>query len=198
MLTKLYILFFKIINAEKTKKILNSIGKFFSKILKSKLLLTAILLLIILEVMFWGFNHKISINISNSLPFKMFLVDMRQSSIDKIKNGDYLQFRNSNTHYYSGKNITKMVLAIGGDTLEINQYKNPSENIQATIKFNGYTLEVKDYTALGTKIHTNNLEIIPQDQYFVYATHKNSFDSRYKEFGLIDKKEVIGVAKPLF
>lgn len=198
MLNKLYIFLFRIAHSERIKKIIGSINEFFCKILKSKLFLIIVLLLIFFEIAFFVFDHKLSINISNSLPFRVFIIDKRKSSIDRIKNGDYIQFKNNNTHYYNGTNITKRVLAIGGNKLEIYQYKEPKNNIQAQIKFDGVVLEVRDYTKYGTKIYTNNIETIPQNYYFIYGTHRDSFDSRYREFGLINKKEIIGVAKPLF
>jgi conjugal transfer pilin signal peptidase TrbI len=196
MPNKICVCFFKIVHAGKTK--INHICILSSRTLQSKLFLSAILALALFEIILFKFDCKLSINISASLPFKIFLVDARESSINKIKNGDYMQFRNDNTSYYGGENITKKVLAVGGDRLKINQYEIPMENIQAAIEFGDVVLEVKDYTTRGTKIHVNNVEIMPQNQYFVYGMHRDSFDSRYKEFGLIKKQEVIGVARPLF
>ena len=158
----------------------------------------AILLIVVFEITLFKLNYKLSINISDSLPFKIFLVDKRKSSIENIKNGDYIQFKNSNTRYYGGKNITKKVLAVAGSVLQINQYQEPIENIQATIQFNDVTLKVKDHTTKGTKVYTNIISEIPSQRYFVYGTHKDSFDSRYAEFGLIKEEEIIGVAVPLF
>ena len=194
MLNKLFFFFLENIHNEKIKRFFIFVGN----VLKSKIVIIFVLLLIIFELTLFKLNYKLSINISDSLPFKLFLVDKRQSSIDNIVDGDYIQFKNSNTRYYGGKNITKRVLAIGGDVIEVNQYQEPIENIQATIKFNDVILNVKNYTAKGTKINTNSISPIPNKRYFVYGIHKDSFDSRYAEFGLINKEEIIGVAKPLF
>ncbi len=37
-------------------------------------------------------------------------------------------------------------------------------------------------------------KIIGEHQYFAYAPHKDSFDSRYNEIGLIDEKNIVGTA----
>jgi conjugal transfer pilin signal peptidase TrbI len=36
--------------------------------------------------------------------------------------------------------------------------------------------------------------IIPSNKFFAYTTHKDSFDSRYNDLGLIDAKDIIGTA----
>ena len=53
---------------------------------------------------------------------------------------------------------------------------------------------------LRTEPRNGGLLLLKAYSLFVLGigTNKDSFDSRYKEFGLINKQEVIGVAKPLF
>lgn len=165
-----------------------------NKITKIILFFAGILILI-KAIMFIG-NYKLAINISSSLPYHLFLV--KTKNYKKIENGDFIQFINKDAQYYSGANITKQVLAIGGDILEINIFEQPKDNIQGTIRFNEMELKVKDRSIFGTKININDISVIPENSYFVIGYNKDSFDSRYKEFGLIEKEEVIGVAKPIF
>jgi type IV secretory pathway protease TraF len=40
--------------------------------------------------------------------------------------------------------------------------------------------------------------IIPADCYFVHGQQQPSFDSRYKEFGLICKQQIYGKTYPVF
>lgn len=163
----------------------------------SKVFISIITIILLLEISLLITNHKISIGVSDSLPFHIFLVNKNIGNLKNLKSADYIQFRNKNTKYYNGKYITKQILATGGDVLEINQFNKPINNIQAKIEFNGTILDVKDFTPLGTKLHTNNIEKIPENYFFVIGTHKNSFDSRYMEFGLINREDIIGTVKPL-
>ncbi len=152
----------------------------------------------ILEFFAFIAGFKISINISKSLPFKLFMVNTNISRINTIRPGDFIQFVNKNSKYYRGVQITKQVLAMSGDIMEIEIFTKTKDNVQGLIKHNDRILEVKDKTALGTKVHINNIRIIPPQHYFVIGHDNNSFDSRYMEFGLISKDEVIGVARPIF
>jgi signal peptidase I len=154
--------------------------------------------IVFIEIMFIVFDCKISIDISNSLSYHVYFVSMKKSNISNIKKGNYIQFYNRNTEHYKGRKFTKKILAVEEDKLYIIQLQEPKDNIQAVITFENTILKVKDYTSLGTKIHTNTIATIPENKLFVIGTHENSFDSRYQEFGLIDKSEVIGVAVPLF
>ncbi len=165
-----------------------------NKITKIILFFTGILIFI--ETIMLIGNYKLSINISPSLPYHLFLV--KTKNYKEIKNGDFIQFINKNAKYYSGANITKQVFATGGDILEINIFEQPKDNIQGTIRFNEMELKVKDRSVFGTKININDISVIPEHSYFVIGYNEDSFDSRYKEFGLIEKEEVIGVAKPIF
>ncbi len=165
---------------------------------KGKLVLFFTSILICVELVFYLLGLKVSVNISPSLPYKFFIVDTREDKIKNIKNGDFIQFRNRNTKYYNGINITKQILAKSGDVLEVNSFELPKNNVQGTIRFKNIILEVKDKSMFGTKMSMNDVITIPDNKFFVIGFDKNSFDSRYKEFGLIDELEVIGVAKPLF
>ena len=103
-------------------------------------------------------------------------------------------------YYYQNKIFTKKVLGQGGDKIIINKFDNVQNNIQGTITINNITLYVKYKTTKGTIINILDIKdyVIPDNKIFVYGTNENSYDSRYKEFGLIDKTEVLGVSIPLF
>lgn len=163
-----------------------------------KFLLIFVIFVLCTEVILIIMGYKISLSLSPSLPYKCYLVKTRNFDVNKIKNGDFIQFINKDATYYNGINITKQVFASGGDVLDINIFNEVVDNIQGTIAFQGKVLKVKDKTIKGTKVNINNITKIPSNHYFVIGYNENSFDSRYKEFGLINEKEVIGVAKPLF
>lgn len=52
--------------------------------------------------------------------------------------------------------------------------------------------ELKDQKNL--RLHAISSGVIPSHQFFAYTPHKDSFDSRYQEIGLIDEKDIIGTA----
>lgn len=168
------------------------------KLNKTNICLFFVLIFILIEILMFSFGCKISVNISPSLPYKVFFVNKSKNKINNIKNGDFIQFINKDAKYYNGVKITKQVLAKSGDNLVINLFDEINNNIQGTIIYKDKTLNVKYKTSKGTRVYINDISTLPKDKYFVVGYDENSFDSRYKEFGLIDKKEVIGVAKPLF
>ncbi|NBV06282.1 MAG: hypothetical protein EBS06_03480 [Proteobacteria bacterium] len=44
------------------------------------------------------------------------------------------------------------------------------------------------------ELHPIEIDVIPSKKFFAYTPHKDSFDSRYQEIGLIDEKDIIGTA----
>lgn len=67
-----------------------------------------------------------------------------------------------------------------------------------TTKFENYA---KNYPNLQGKFGDDNYRlhaipsgVIPSRKFFAYTPHKDSFDSRYQEIGLIDEKDIIGTA----
>lgn len=166
--------------------------------IKTKILLFFIIIILLIEAIMLISGYKLSINISPSLPYSVFLVKTKNFNHNSIKNGDFIQFINQDAKYYNGTNLTKKVFAKGGDILDIQIFNEIHNNIQGTITFNNKILKVKDRSMKGTKVNINNITKIPDNNYFVIGYNENSFDSRYTEFGLINEKEVIGVAKPLF
>jgi type IV secretory pathway protease TraF len=51
----------------------------------------------------------------------------------------------------------------------------------------------KAYSKKQQKLHAITSDIvIPEHKVFAYTPHKDSFDSRYQEIGLIDEKDIVG------
>lgn len=51
-----------------------------------------------------------------------------------------------------------------------------------------------DFDAKKFRLHAIESGKIPAHKFFAYTPHKDSFDSRYQEIGLIDEKDIIGTA----
>lgn len=58
--------------------------------------------------------------------------------------------------------------------------------------------KAKPYSKSGAKLAVITNKFIPENNYFVAAEHVDSYDSRYREFGLINEKNIIGVAIALW
>lgn len=158
---------------------------------------TFILMIASIFLTMFVLGYRLDINLSSSLPNRIFISNLNFNSIE---NGNYVKFLNPKAKYYTGRTFTKKVLGQGGDKIIIKKFQNIKDNIQGAITINNTTLNVKYKTNKGTLIHILDLktDTIPNNKLFVYGISEDSYDSRYEEFGLIDKTEVISVSVPLF
>jgi type IV secretory pathway protease TraF len=65
-----------------------------------------------------------------------------------------------------------------------------------TKKFENFLKNSSDGKKYGEnyELHPIRINVIPSKKFFAYTPHKDSFDSRYQEIGLIDEKDIIGTA----
>jgi len=125
---------------------------------------------------------------SDSLPYKFFWLIKKQQSFPQ-KN-QLVAIDNHDTNYVHNVKFIKIVGGVAGDLITI-------VNHQIWI----------NHTLIGKlRTHTNSQQpltpivntIIPPGWIFVYATHPDSFDSRYREFGLVKIDKIIGKVIPLW
>lgn len=129
---------------------------------------------------------SIQVNLSKSLPQRFFLV-LKNSD---FKKGDYVSFYANKSGYYpTDMPFIKKVAGVSGDKItERNR----------TFYINGKpTIRAKLFSKRGMPLEKGPTGTLPKDQFFVYANHKDSFDSRYKNIGWVKKEEIIGKAIPL-
>ena len=134
-------------------------------------------------------NHRwhLALNRSHSLPFKLFVIERGQK---EIKVGDYVAFE-PKPSAVGGYRLTfiKEVVCGPGQTLT-------REN--RTFYCDGKELTTAKERALnGNPLEATQPQVLGEDQYFVLGTHKDSYDSRYEAFGLIDRCRFSGKAHPL-
>jgi conjugal transfer pilin signal peptidase TrbI len=128
-------------------------------------------------------NYLVIHNKSVSLPDKWFVV-----SKGKVpQKGQVFAFTaKENTAYKPDEIFIKIAGGIGGDQISINNrqfYINDQLiGIAKPKSLKGYPLDMLD---AGT---------IPENNFFAYTPHKDSYDSRYNEIGLINAKDIIGTA----
>lgn len=125
---------------------------------------------------------------TDSLPYKIYwMVKYRQYIPEKHQ---MIAIYGHDTKYKHQAKFIKIVGGVAGD--QINLLDDQIWiNDQLIGKLKNHTI---DHQTL-TKIQSQK---IPAGWVFVYATHKDSFDSRYQEFGLVNIRQVIGKVKPLW
>ena len=109
---------------------------------------------------------------SPSIPYRLCL----QVYNMKPRVGDICVFN------YKGRKFLKYLVGTGGDSI-----KNINNNIYVGNSKVGYAETNNIITPV-------NNGIIPEGYVFVAGTHEKSFDSRYKEFGLVKIEDIRGRA----
>jgi conjugal transfer pilin signal peptidase TrbI len=148
----------------------------------------------ILLVLLYGVihaNYRLAINQTPSLPYKLFLICLD----DTVETGGLIAFRWHNGEPYpDGYTFTKRLLAGPGDI----------------VTKKGRDFIVGDRTLVGKEVGLSLKKLFPNNElhegkntiqlnkYFVAGDHEYSLDSRYNLLGLVDKKDVIGRAYPIF
>jgi len=136
-------------------------------------------------------NYRLAINQTPSLPYSLFLISLDE----KVETGGLIAFKwHNGDPYPNGYVFTKRLLAGPGDV----------------VTKKGRDFVVGDRTLVGKEIGLSLKKLFPNDElhdgkntiqlgkYFVGGDHEYSLDSRYDLLGLVDKKDVIGRAYPIF
>ena len=136
-------------------------------------------------------NYRLAINQTPSLPYTLFLICLDK----KVETGGFIAFKwHNGDPYPNGYIFTKRLLAGPGNIV--------------TKKGRDFT--VGDRTLVGKEVGLSLKKLFPNyelhdgintiqvDKYFVAGDHEYSLDSRYNLLGLVDEKDVIGRAYPIF
>ena len=95
-----------------------------------------------------------------------------------------------NPAYKAGEIFIKIVGGVEGDEVIIKE-RDFYINSKSTNQFIG---TAKTQSLKGLPLTIADVGIIPPNHFFAYTTHQDSYDSRYKEIGLINAKDIIGTA----
>ncbi len=149
--------------------------------------------------------YQLQWNATTSMPQKLWLVAVGNKS---LKVDDYVVFRFHDFRMPESADFEYVVKQIGGavddkitvKVMDGNAEGMPYPNKKKLI----YILQDGMYTVYETLSNnhftplTTHDMVIPQGCYFVHGLHHPSFDSRYKEFGLMCDKQIFGKAYPIF
>lgn len=124
----------------------------------------------------------IRINVSDSLPYRLFI----SRKLETVRRDAYVSFFIKEGRYP----LVKQIVGIPGDQVE---------NVSGSVFVNGKDRgKVLEKTPSGNIVSPINCKKIPEGHVFVSASHENSFDSRYNEFGLIPIDQIQEELWPVF
>jgi type IV secretory pathway protease TraF len=133
-------------------------------------------------------KYAIAFNNDKSLGGKIYWI---KKDVKEIKRDDLLAFNlKNNPRVKESVMIIKIVGGIGGD--EINERDGVFSNAKGIIG----CAKHKDKTGVEVKAMNGRIEV-PNNKYFVYGEHGDSYDSKYEEFGFVGSDDVIGLAYEL-
>jgi signal peptidase I len=133
-------------------------------------------------------KYNVIFNYTHSLPQPIFIAEV--GNLD-LKKEDYVAFRSKGLPNISDNHrIVKIIIGLPGEKVIESS---------GIVSINGKAVAKIFYKkAFWGDIHPVNNLIISDGCYFVLGVAKTSFDSRYKEFGLVCKQQIIGKAFPFF
>ena len=149
--------------------------------------------------------YQLKWNDSSSMPQKLWLVSVGNKN---LKVNDYVVFKfhdfrmkDANDFEY----VVKQVGGVSGDKIFVKDWVGYAEGVAYPNRTSLiYLLPGGSYPTFDilsgnyfTPLTTKDMTI-PKGCYFVHGQHHPSFDSRYKEFGLVCDKQIFGRAIPLF
>ncbi len=139
----------------------------------------------------WRDAHAFLINTTDSLPNWAFVIHRSQLPA----RGDYVFFDPPSTplvrrHFGAKpKMFGKIVYGVPGDVVG---HDGPNVTI------NGKTVtRMKPLTRFGEPLTPGIVGTIPQGCYFAGTPHKDGFDSRYADIGLVCRKQIVGTGEPI-
>lgn len=121
-------------------------------------------------------------NISNSLPYVMFLA----LPLKTLEREMYISFKPTEERM----RFFKQIVGLPGDLITVK-----NQHVFVNDRDYGYLYAISESGFTLTPIAEG---IIPEGFVFVHATHSQSFDSRYAEFGLVDIDKIEEQLWPLF
>jgi conjugal transfer pilin signal peptidase TrbI len=126
---------------------------------------------------------------SDSLPGKLILASKLKSKAG-LCGKEVLIKLNQNSAYYQHVVLRKKLMGCPGDRI--------THQGQAVFINNVFAGLAKYKTSLGKPLNPTESQTIPVDYYYAWAPHSDSYDSRYRELGLIQSTQVIAYASTLF
>jgi signal peptidase I len=139
-------------------------------------------LFLIVALFFLFSGVGIAFNITESINNSVFV--LVPEKYQGAKRGDLVSFYQKDSSFKDIL-VTKRLLGRDGDLISYSV---------SSLHINGEKLLLKSTARDGAVLHKIDVDTVPKGKIFVAGDHKDSFDSRYKEFGLVDEKDIVYVA----
>ncbi|MCH9742152.1 MAG: S26 family signal peptidase [Proteobacteria bacterium] len=136
-----------------------------------------------LPVVLFHYFFTIGVNGSYSLPFKFYLID--KTHIGTIHKGDYVVFKYKGDSFYPKDTwFVKQVVGEFGDVVTVKGRAFFVNDVPVGI--------AKEKSLKGDPLNIGKTGIIGPDEFYAYATSKDSFDSRYEYVGWPKYSDIVG------
>ena len=144
-------------------------------------------LLLIVVVMLFQARYAFGLNVSPSLPQRLFLIHKGELPL----RGQFVAFRwPGGGPYPAGITFVKIIAGMAGDAVT---------RVDREFFVNGTPVgQAKTTSRQGLPLEPGPTGILPAGRYYVRAPHPDSLDSRYRLTGWISDAQIIGRAYALF
>ena len=148
---------------------------------------------------------RIDVNYTESLPGHVYIT-IKGWKTD-LKRGEYVAYAFPTEHPYSpfrkGSQMVKIIGGVPGDTVRMTENRDFAvigpDDSHAFEAIGGHLMgTAKTISRMGKPLEAGPVGVIPEGQYYVFAPHKDSLDSRYAMVGWINREDIIGRTLPLF
>lgn len=148
---------------------------------------------------------RIDVNYTQSLPDHVFITVKGWKS--DLKHGDYVAYQfpteSPVSPFRKGDHMVKIVGGVAGDKVVMTESRGfqiiiPGQEQFAAILGGNSMGIAKPNSRAGKVLEPGPTGVIPEGQYYVFAPHPDSLDSRYAIVGWISKDDIIGKTFSLF
>lgn len=150
-------------------------------------------------------KYQINHNESSSMPQTWWFTVVGDKN---IKVGDYVVVKFHNIHMIHKDDyelVVKQVGGVAGDEIVVKKWIGYAEGVPAPNKTSYLYIINSGLYPVFDRLQVNMLHpltksnmVIPTGYYFIHGQHNPTFDSRYKEFGLIAESQIYGRTYPIF
>ena len=134
-------------------------------------------------------QHYLLFNWTESLPYSVVWLD----STRDFARGDLIVYRFDGDELMQlkkGQRFFKRIAAVPGDRVSVEERR---------VLVNGADVGIaKRYTLDGHRLEPLAPGVIPPGYFYAQGTHEMSFDSRYRESGLVHVNQIVGKVHVLF
>lgn len=179
----------KLIFSERRKSFFNKTSVFLSCALSAVLVISAIIFAVLI------INKRLAINGTGSLPGQFYWLEPLTSEAE-VKRGEIVGFYPPDGAYIDGLPFLKVVMGVPGDEVSRIGHADGS----STFLINNQVVGVaKSHPKVGVEpLEPGPVGRLGANEFFVATDHADSYDSRYKKIGWIQRDAIFTRAKLIF